>query len=812
MRTNALHGAIAITVLAAVATTTGPVAAQTAANAPIRAAAPPSAAPPPAEDDPEAAQEARDPDAAAPQSDAGTSAAATTDLAPLTVTGTRIRGGATPSPVISIDHERIRTEGFATLGDVVRSLPQNFNGGQNPGVIGAATGVANQDSTGGSALNLRGLGPDASLTLLNGRRMAYDGFSQAVDISAIPVEVVERVDVIPDGASAIYGSDAVGGVANVVLRTDLEGLALGVRYGGATSGGLDTTEFTAAGGADWGSGGFVAALKRVDAGAIRTRDRSYTRYLPEPYTIYGASDTRSGLLGFRQSFGDAVEARIDALRTDRHMARLVPGGAVHYRYDPNTSITTLAPSVTFAIGDAWAVTAGGAVGRNENVDERYLVSGEGTTKVTETCYCNRSRSIEIGAEGPVLDMGDREVRLAVGAGQRYDEFSLQPRIGGRPFSGEERARFAYAEANVPLVARSHGLAAADRLEASLAIRAEDYDSFGQVTTPKVGLIYSPTPDVTIKTSWGRSFKAPTLVQRNQNRDAYLWLASAVGGDGPSTATALMSYGGNADLEPERARTWTASLALHPVALPGFEAELTWFDIDYTDRVVEPVNYQQALSNPAYADFVDLAPTPQEIEALLAEYDSAFYNLSGQPFDPDDVVAIIRNHYVNAARQRIRGLDLSGAYAVDLARGRLSVTGSASWLDSSQVTAEGRPAFDLAGTIFNPARVNGRAGLAWLGGGFSASGSVNYSGGVTNLTNAGVSERTASFTTVDTTLGYEFAADSGALEGASIVLSAQNLLNREPPLHTTAVATFVPYDATNYSAIGRFVSITIRKAW
>ncbi len=112
------------------------------------------------------------------------------------VTGTRIKGGTTPSPVITIDSTRIREEGFTDLGEVIRSLPQNFGGGQNPGVAVGATagagGLANQNVTGGSALNLRGLGPDATLTLLNGRRLSYGGFVQAVDISAIPIEAVDR--------------------------------------------------------------------------------------------------------------------------------------------------------------------------------------------------------------------------------------------------------------------------------------------------------------------------------------------------------------------------------------------------------------------------------------------------------------------------------------------------------------------------------------------------------------------------------------------------------------------------------------------
>src|SRR6185312_2889963 len=206
-----------------------------------------------------------------------------TTLQSVTVTGTRIRGGSTPSPVITIGSEQIQQEGFADLGEVIRSVPQNFNGGQNPGVIGAASGIGNQDLTGGSSLNLRGLGADASLTLLNGRRLAYDGFSQGVDISAIPVEAVERLEIVPDGASAIYGSDAVGGVANVILKPDYDGVAMAARYGGATDGGLATREYSAIAGTTWAGGGLIATFKDTDVDPIYARQRSYTSYLVEPY-------------------------------------------------------------------------------------------------------------------------------------------------------------------------------------------------------------------------------------------------------------------------------------------------------------------------------------------------------------------------------------------------------------------------------------------------------------------------------------------------------------------------------------------------
>src|SRR3546814_1212331 len=83
-----------------------------------------------------------------------------------------------------------------------------------------------------STLNLRGLGPDATLTLINGHRIAYDGAFQGVDISAIPLAALDRLEIVADGASALYGSDAVGGVANIILRRDFDGIWSSARISG----------------------------------------------------------------------------------------------------------------------------------------------------------------------------------------------------------------------------------------------------------------------------------------------------------------------------------------------------------------------------------------------------------------------------------------------------------------------------------------------------------------------------------------------------------------------------------------------------
>ncbi len=741
---------------------------------------------------------------------------AVTDMASITVTGTRIRGGTTPSPVITIGSENIREEGFTDLGEVIRSVPQNFRGGQNPGVAAGATtgaaGAANQNFTGGSSLNLRGLGPDATLTLLNGRRLAYGGFSQTVDISAIPVEAVDRVEIVADGASAIYGSDAVGGVGNVILKRDYVGATVGALYGGATDGGLSTREYTATAGAAWSNGGLIATYKYATAEPIRASQRDYTADMPPPTTIYPGSRLRSGLLSGHQSLGDAVELRLDALRTQREQLSdsYYSSAASYYsRYAPETTTTLVAPAIEASLANDWQLSLGAAWGRDQRLQrERRVMLGTGEVLPSpyDDCYCNESRTYELGAEGPLFPLAGGDARLAIGAGYRHNEFIVRRTLSGASLiEGEEGSRFAYAELGLPLISPDAG--GTQRLTLTAAVRREDYDSFGGVATPKLGLVYDPTGNYTLKASWGRSFKAPTLVQQYQNKDAVLDSAMFYGGSADPEATVLLTSGGNPDLDAERARTWTASLALHPRALPTLEAELSWFDIDYTDRVVQPItNYGEALTNPAYALYVDLTPTEEE-QARIIDTTVGFYNYTGAAYDPNKVVALIYTHYVNVARQRIRGLDLSGSYRFDIGAGQLTLRGSGTWLDSTQKNGPEDPAFDLAGTLYSPAKVNGRAGLVWRQGGFTASAFANYTSGVTDtLTGA----KTASFTTADLTLRYSLDDAGGARAGWDFALSAQNLFDRAPPLHRTNNPVWAPYDSTNYSAIGRYLSVSVAR--
>lgn len=759
--------------------------------------------------------------AAAPavNSDTQRDEAKVTDIGAVTVTGTRIRGGVTPSPVITIGQERIQQEGFSDLGEVIRSVPQNFRGGQNPGVTAGATlgagGGANQNITGGSSLNLRGLGPDASLTLLNGRRLSYSGFSQAVDISAIPVAAVERVEIVADGASAIYGSDAVGGVGNVILKPDFEGVTVGARYGGSADGGLDTRDYSVTAGAAWVSGGFIATYKATSIDPVYSQQRSYTDWMTVPTTIYPGSKVRSGLVSGHQAIGEVVEVRLDALRTAREQQSYYVWGGIN-RLSPEITTTLVAPSVSLSLPGDWSITGGATWGRDEHIQYQTRKNlGTGVTSVLfHGCYCNESRAYEVGAEGPLFALRGGDARMAVGAGHRTNRYRQPSYLtGATDARGDESARYAYAELSLPWIAADSNVPGMQRLEFTAAVRGEDYDSFGRVATPKLGLIYDPNPNISLKASWGKSFKAPTLLQRYYNRVVILDRpANYGGGEYPADASVLLTGGGNKDLAPERARTWTTSLALHPEALPGLELELSWFDIDYTDRVIEPItDYAAALTNPHYAEFITYSPNAGVVAAVLADA-RTFYNVTGAPFEPGKVVALINGHNVNANRQHAKGIDLSGSYRFELGEGSLTLRGAGSWIDITQRTAGTPEAYAITGMVYNPARFNGRIGAVLDRRGFTAAAFTNSTSGVTNTLDG---KKTASFTTIDATLRYSTGDRDNAWSGLEFALAAQNLFNRAPPRHAAlslGTRQVPPYDSTNYSAIGRFLSFSVEKHW
>ncbi|MDP9198514.1 MAG: TonB-dependent receptor [Pseudomonadota bacterium] len=153
-----------------------------------------------------------------------TPALAQENLGEIVVTGSRIRSPnlEATTPVTQVTAADVVTQGVTRIEDLVNQLPQAF-AAQNVTVSNGATGTA--------TLNLRGLGDQRTLVLVDGRRLPYGGqFSSAADINTIPTQMVERVDILTGGASAVYGSDAVAGVVNFIMKKDYEGVEVTSQY------------------------------------------------------------------------------------------------------------------------------------------------------------------------------------------------------------------------------------------------------------------------------------------------------------------------------------------------------------------------------------------------------------------------------------------------------------------------------------------------------------------------------------------------------------------------------------------------------
>lgn len=245
----------------------------------------------------------------------------------ITVTGSNIKrtDSETASPVQVLDRADIERSGKQSIQEVLRGLSAD-GGGSIP------ASFTNGFASGSSAVSLRGLGVNSTLVLVNGRRMttyglADDGTRNFVDLNSLPLEAVDRIEVLKDGASAIYGADAVGGVVNVILRSNYTGASIGGSYGQTGHGdGRTTRAFGTLGFGDintdkynvffsleashqtniWSKNrGFLGASDLTSKGYFDT-----TNGAPRPY--FGAGPTSNSPYGVTRN-ADGSGARVNVL-------------------------------------------------------------------------------------------------------------------------------------------------------------------------------------------------------------------------------------------------------------------------------------------------------------------------------------------------------------------------------------------------------------------------------------------------------------------------------------------------------------------
>ncbi|TMA83922.1 MAG: TonB-dependent receptor [Deltaproteobacteria bacterium] len=248
----------------------GLAAAQSQETPPPTESAPPSALPPTTADQQGAAEPAVPTSAPPPADRRGVTEE-------LVVTGSRIRRKdlTTPAPVTIVTREQFESSGRMTIGDYLQTMPEQGNAPN----FQLNTGGINYGADGTTRINLRSLGIQRTLVLINGRRVVPGGLgaSAAVDLNTIPTEAVERVEILKDGASAVYGSDAIAGVVNIITRKSYNGTDLGAQYGSSRKADAQTFDAHVTTGTSGDVAGAIFSVRYFNQWDSWLRDRNWSQ-------------------------------------------------------------------------------------------------------------------------------------------------------------------------------------------------------------------------------------------------------------------------------------------------------------------------------------------------------------------------------------------------------------------------------------------------------------------------------------------------------------------------------------------------------
>jgi outer membrane receptor protein involved in Fe transport len=422
-------------------------------------------------------------------------------------------------------------------------------------------------------------------------------------------------------------------------------------------------------------------------------------------------------------------------------------------------------------------------------------------------------SLDATVDGLLARMPAGPIRYAVGAQFRNESFGstyLLPATDNF-FYPSRRVAAAYGELRAPLV----GPRGEPALEITLADRAERYSDFGSTNNPQGGVIWKPFEGISVRGTYGKSFKAPLLSQLNPVPSQVAIAPTSLFVPAPGgTLNTLVVFGGNPELKPQKATVWTAGLDLAPPQIAGLTVKLTYYDIVFRGQIAT-AEAASCWCN-AYVDtaiFVppifNRNPTGAQIQQLLAE--PSFTNIFN--VDPATIGAIFDGRYLNLSTVKTNGLDFRVGYKGQVAESRFEtgVDGTYIFTFDNQFTATA-PVQSILNTIFNPSALRLRGRVLWTRGGLTTGVYLNFVNAYTN-NEVRPYEHVASWTTADAIASYEFAAGGGVRRGLSLSLSVVNLAGRDPPyVLNPSAGSNVNYDGANANALGRYFSLRLGKRW
>lgn len=298
-----------------------------------------------------------------------------TTIEEVVVTGSRIvrKDLNSNSPIRTIDASNFEEQNGLNIESYLNQLP-DYNPANSPVTTGKEINATPVNTLGIASVSMRGFGPNRNLVLVDGKRMVPTNALMVTDINAIPSALIQRVETITGGASAVYGADAVGGVTNFIMRKDFEGLEFDTQYGTTDAGGGEEARISGVMGTDVvdGRGNITVGFEYYDRKEALEVDRDFFTDSWNDPTV-GGELFFQGINGFTVAFNRANDATMDALFSDRPadtgFRNVGSGFVARYRFNPDDA--TLFPIV----GDNIGLTHG-IVDNNEYARQTVL---DGTT-------------------------------------------------------------------------------------------------------------------------------------------------------------------------------------------------------------------------------------------------------------------------------------------------------------------------------------------------------------------------------------------------------------------------------------------------
>lgn len=748
-------------------------------------------------------------------------------LEEIVVTGSRIKGVKDQfSRVTQFTREEMVLAGFSNVSDIFESLPQNFGGGVNIDDPTQVTG----SGPGNASINLRGLGNQATLILLNGRRLPSGGAGGTfVDISTIPVSAIDRVDVLTDGASAIYGSDAIAGVVNIILRDDFEGAETRLNVGTITDGGGDYLKVGQTLGWSGERANAMVTYEYSEEGELDSNHKGFAAGAAEPTWLLPDTRKHSIFASTGARLTDRIKLSADGYFNERKSKQFTASDITSLNQAfTETDVQQYGGAIGLDVKlfADWEANLSGSYSKSDHFSDNFTAREEGTVPSSGELKSTVTEILSFDGMvgGSLFNISDNPARGVVGVHYRSEKADLlnvrTPAESISLDSDKSRDVFAaFGEVFVPVISDSNRIPGVQRLALSVAARYEEYDDVGSSIDPKVGFAWSPVTGLNVRATYGNSFRAPRMDQiANSVATATVGIfADPNAPDGESVA--LNITGNRDDLDPEQSRTWTAGFDFTPSVLEGLLLRGTYFNTEFRDQVGFPSrSFDQNFRFTNFTGTVVRDVSEETVQDFCARATIGCFNLSDFfPFLGDltleDVEVLLDQRLQNLSLSKVAGFDFEASYDLSSTIGgwRFTLAGTRLTTFEQQV-APATPVDDSLNTFGNPVKLKMRGGVQWRTTSMTTSIYINYTDDYIDDGVPSGDFRIDSFTTADASLRLDLdkLEASELTEGAFVTFSATNLLNEDPPHIGETPSRSSVFDAANSNPAGRKIGILLTK--